>query len=152
VGENTRGQDIKYSKLSAARRAALESEPQFGMNPYGEKLFAEQLYPQFDAAISVAENDPGRDGVFNSTNPLEDKELTVYKTFLRWIKNGKPGAFTDFLRDRYAPIGVGNDPKNRNQYWNDNVRKMLYKQLGPERYKEWESQNLVKAQAVGRNV
>jgi hypothetical protein len=49
---------------------------------------------------------------------------TVRNNLKRWEKAGKPGDYLEFLAKRYAPIGVSNDPRNLNQNWYSNVKKI----------------------------
>jgi hypothetical protein len=47
--------------------------------------------------------------------------FTVWRTYERWIKAGKPGGFIQYLGNRYCPIGAGNDPGGLNKHWVRNV-------------------------------
>lgn len=48
-------------------------------------------------------------------------EQTIRNNWTRWIKAGKPGAFLDYLADRYCPKSA--DPKG-NRNWKSNIRKV----------------------------
>lgn len=47
---------------------------------------------------------------------------TVKNTWQRWNKAGKPGAFLNYLADRYCPISA--DPKG-NRNWKHNIKKLI---------------------------
>ena len=51
---------------------------------------------------------------------------TVRNTYRRWVKAGRPEPFLLTLAKRYAPVGAENDPKNLNQNWYRNVKKVMY--------------------------
>ena len=46
---------------------------------------------------------------------------TVQKTYDRWVRAGRPGAFIAYLGKRYCPIGADNDPQGLNRHWVKNV-------------------------------
>ena len=152
MGENTRGQDLRRDQLSAGRVKAIQAAPRHPLEKKTKAYFDKYILPRMETAIKYAENDPGRFGMLTSNNPQEGLEESVENNLIRWIQAGKPGTYVDFMRDRYAPVGAENDPNNKNQYWNNNVRKKLLQQLGPEMYKIWERQNLARAGSMGRNV
>ena len=47
---------------------------------------------------------------------------TVQKNYDRWKETGSKGDFIQFLGNRYAPIGVDNDPNGLNKHWVSNVK------------------------------
>ena len=51
---------------------------------------------------------------------------TIKHQYRRWLKQGKPGAFTAFLGRVYAPVGCWNDV-GTNQYWVRNLNYYLMK-------------------------
>ena len=53
---------------------------------------------------------------------------TCWKNWLRWQKTDKQKPYLVFLRDRYAPIGVENDPDNLNANWLPNLVALLEKE------------------------
>ena len=150
--ENTRRQDIPYSQLSQSRKVALfakAGEPDAITN---ENIG--RITPFLDKAVKVAEGNKRNFGAINTTStPQAQRVLTesIQNNYIRWVQAGKPGTFIDFMRDRWAPIGVANDPKNLNANWNNNVRRSLLNQLGPELYKKWEQMNLVRTQQLEAN-
>ena len=48
-------------------------------------------------------------------------EQTIRNNWTRWIKAGKPGAFLDYLADKYCPKSA--DPRG-NRNWKSNIRKV----------------------------
>lgn len=46
---------------------------------------------------------------------------TIRNNHRRWIKAGRPGAYLDFLADRYCPPSV--DPKG-NKNWKKNIKQL----------------------------
>ena len=113
------------------------------------KATLDYITPHFNKAIKRAEGNRKNFGILSvpvSSPEVADKSLnqSVYNNYLRWIEAGKPNKFVDFFRDRWAPLGAENDPKNLNQNWAPNVRESLKEQLGPEEYERWKRYNLVK--------
>ena len=107
------------------------------------------IIPYMEKAIKKAENDPKRFGVLSKKvkNPEEAEKIlkeSIYNNFFRWLQAGKPKPFAEFMRDRWAPLGAKNDPKNLNYNWLPNVKSFLQEQLGKEKYKEWDKVDLVK--------
>jgi hypothetical protein len=91
---------------------------------------ATDLVPQIAAAVKVAEGNPRNHGVLSvpTANAGEASKVlsnSVYNNFVRWNQAGRPGKFVDFMQQRWAPIGVSNDPNNLNKNWAGNVRKAL---------------------------
>ena len=82
------------------------------------------------AAIRYAENGgPGKEyGILHPrVKPTYRSQAgwcaaTVQKNYDRWVKAGSKGEFIEFLGNRYAPIGVDNDPNGLNKHWIPNVK------------------------------
>jgi hypothetical protein len=145
--ETDRGQDIRYSQLSAARQKALQSRVNYSKAPSEVTQVVDYILPYMRQAVKVAENNGRNFGILSVTprNPEHADKLlveSIQNNYYRWMKAGKPGPFVDFMRDRYAPIGEPRDKKNLNPNWNNNVRKSLLQQLGPEQYNVWQNKNL----------
>lgn len=95
-----------------------------------DHLMANQLVPQIAGAVKVAEGNPRNHGVLSvkTTDSNEASRVldnSVYNNLVRWNAAGRPGKFVDFMQQRWAPIGVSNDPHNLNKNWGGNVRKAL---------------------------
>lgn len=157
INENTRGQDIPAKNLSAGRKRALSAKVRTLGAPQEVFAYGKKLIPYINPAIKKAEGNPRNFGVLSNriNSPAEanqDLDESIINNFVRWMAAGKPGTFIDFMRDRWAPIGAENDPKNLNPNWNNNVRKELKKRLGDKEYKNWERMNLVRAAQMQRTV
>lgn len=50
---------------------------------------------------------------------------TIRNNHIRWIRDGRPKEYLEYLRDRYCPINADNDPKGLNKNWLKNVKKFL---------------------------
>lgn len=111
-------------------------EQPYGTKKYQGKLslsnhmMANDLVPQISSAVKVAEGNPRNHGVLsvNTANGADASHVldnSVYNNFVRWVQAGKPGKFVDFMQQRWAPLGVSNDPSNLNKNWGGNVRKAL---------------------------
>lgn len=149
IAENVRGQDIPYDKLSQQRKNQLFAKTKGSSQKTID--FAQSLVPFFNPAIKRAEGNKNNFGVLSEkiSSPDDANKIlnkSIKNNYRRWAKAGNPGTFVDFLRDRWAPIGVKNDPKNLNVNWNNNVRRGLLDKLGPVEYKKWEDMNLVQTQ------
>ena len=166
INENTRGQDIPANQLSAARKRALYVGVDKSKTPQDTLDYGKYLQQYFNPAVKFAEGhwssaanalNPGSAyGVISQkvSGPQEANKVldtSVMNNFIRWVNAGMPGTFVDFFRDRWAPVGAGNDPKGLNKNWNDNVRKSLKRQLGDELYNKWEQLNLVQNNTGGSN-
>ncbi len=95
-----------------------------------DQLMANDITPQITSAVKQAEGNPQNHGVLsvhvaNPADASKTLENSVYNNFVRWDQAGRPGKFVDFMQQRWAPIGVSNDPKNLNKNWSGNVRKSL---------------------------
>lgn len=95
-----------------------------------DQLMINRLVPQISSAVKVAEGNPRNHGVLSVPTANEGQASTVlnnsiYNNFVRWDAAGRPGKFIDFVQQRWAPIGVANDPNNLNKNWSGNVRKAL---------------------------
>lgn len=95
-----------------------------------DHLAATNIVPQLAAAIKVAENNPRNNGVLsvptaNAGQASHVLDNSVYNNYARWVQAGRPGTFVDFMQQRWAPIGVANDPSNLNKNWAGNVRGAL---------------------------
>ena len=53
---------------------------------------------------------------------------TIINNIKRWKKSGK-STYLEFLANRYAPVGVSNDPSGLNEHWLKNVKFFLNKEL-----------------------
>lgn len=113
----------------------VPTEQPYGNGAYRGKLslqdhlFATDLVPKIAAAVKVAENNPRNHGVLSvaTNNPSKVLDDSVYNNFVRWTQAGRPGKFVDFMQQRWAPVGVSNDPHNLNKNWSKNVRGALQK-------------------------
>lgn len=114
----------------------VPTEQPYGTSKYQGKLslqnqlMANELVPQISGAVKVAEGNPRNHGVLsvptnNSADASRVLDNSVYNNFVRWDQSGRPGKFIDFIQQRWAPIGVSNDPHNLNKNWSGNVRKAL---------------------------
>lgn len=111
----------------------VQVEQPYGTSKYAGKLSlqgqlqANDLVPQISQAVKVAENNPRNHGVLSvkTDNPSKVLNDSVYSNFVRWDQAGRPGKFVDFMQQRWAPIGVANDPNNLNKNWAPNVRGAL---------------------------
>lgn len=108
----------------------------YGTRQYAGKLslqdhqMANDLVPQISSAVKIAEGNPRNHGVLSVPTANEGQASkvlsnSVYNNFVRWNQAGRPGKFVDFMQQRWAPVGVSNDPKNLNKNWAGNVRKAL---------------------------
>ena len=154
ITENTRGQDIHTNKLSVARKKALARSIRKADITDDIKSTVSGILPYMNKAVKYAENNPKNFGVLSEDFATADEannilNNSIRNNYIRWLLANKPGTFVDFMRDRWAPIGAENDPTGLNPYWNDNVRKSLRQQLGPETYNSWEAQRLARVNAVG---
>lgn len=50
---------------------------------------------------------------------------TIRNNVKRWDNSGRKVDYLTFLRKKYAPLGVSNDPTNLNRHWLKNVRWLL---------------------------
>jgi hypothetical protein len=103
-----------------------------GKLPLQAHLQATDLVPQMANAVKRAENNGRNHGVLsvNTANEAEASQVldnSIYNNFVRWHQAGRPGKFVDFMQQRWAPLGVKNDPHNLNKNWAPNVRKFLQK-------------------------
>lgn len=143
------GKRKEAPKLSKARLKALWRDvDEDKLTPVGEKYFEEKFLPNFGAAVDVAENDRLH-GVrsVSAKTPEEAKKIqeeSIYNNLKRWILAGKPGKFIEFMRDRWAPLGAENDPKDLNFNWAPNVRGHLQQNLDPKMLKFWKGQGIVR--------
>lgn len=114
----------------------VQADSPYGTHKYQGKmslqdhLQATQLTPQIAAAVKVAENNPRNNGVLsvptaNAGQASQVLDNSVYNNFVRWNQAGRPGKFVDFMQQRWAPVGVANDPNNLNKNWAGNVRGAL---------------------------
>lgn len=114
----------------------VQAPSPYGTRPYKGKmslqnhLMANDLVPQMTDAVKVAEGNPRNHGVLSvhtagSGDASRVLQNSVYNNFVRWDQDGRPGKFIDYMQQRWAPIGVANDPKNLNVNWAGNVRKAL---------------------------
>ena len=104
------------------------------------------IIPFMEKAIKKAENSKHYGVIKAKSKEDAQKQLTdsIYNNFFRWLQAGKPKPFAEFMRDRWAPLGAENDPENLNYNWLPNVKSFLEKQLGKDKYKDWEKAKLVK--------
>lgn len=66
-------------------------------------------------------------------NTKEEKEIyarkicinTIKNNFARWKNQSQEKDYISFLGSRFAPLGVGNDPKNLNKNWIKNMKFFL---------------------------
>lgn len=90
-------------------------------------------FPRIVAAIYKVEGGAGAKYKYGivSVKVKDDNEAkriclnTVKNNYWRWKKAGGKGNFIEFLGARYAPIGVGNDPRNLNKNWIKNMKREL---------------------------
>lgn len=113
------------------------SVPQaYGTSKYAGKLSlsahmaANDLVPQLAKAVKLAEGNPRNHGVLSVPTHNEGQaskvlDDSIYNNLVRWHQAGRPGKFVDFMQNRWAPVGVTNDPHNLNKNWAPNVRKAL---------------------------
>ena len=132
---------------------------------YGPVTRAE-LLSQFQQpmaeAVKFAENNKNNHGVLSveTTDPEATLNESVVNNLDRFMYNlpsndnydnsGTP-KFVDFMQQRWAPIGVKNDPNNLNKNWAPNVRHYLQNQY-PTQYPMWKQMNLVKTPVDAFNV
>ena len=145
-------QRLDYRQFPSAYAQALNARPR--RNPAMEAAVTENLIPYFNPAVKQAEGNPRNFGVLSQQvdSPAQANQVlnqSITNNFLRWQQAGMPGKFVDFMADRWAPVGVANDPKNLNKNWTGNVRKSLKNQLGPKAYERWKKLNLVMAPPWG---
>lgn len=110
-------------------------------HPYGTKAYtgklslqdhlqANDLVPVISDAVKKAENNARNHGVLSvhTENGAQANKVlldSVYNNLVRWHEAGRPGKFVDFMQQRWAPVGVKNDPHNLNKNWAPNVRSSL---------------------------
>ena len=121
-----------------ATRDELFARPNLVFTPEVAKII-DKLSPKFNEAIKVAEGNPENFGVLSVKTSGAGQANQVLNTsiknnFTRWLQAGMPGTFVDFFQQRWAPVGVSNDPNNLNKNWSGNVRKALKKSLSEEDY------------------
>lgn len=51
---------------------------------------------------------------------------TVRNNYKRWLKSDRSKTYLEFLANRYAPVGVSNDPNNLNKNWLSNLQRVLF--------------------------
>lgn len=106
-------------------------------------------------AIKTAENNPRNLGVLSvkTSDPNSVLNQSVSNNYNRWISGktpapwikNKPEKFVDFMKERWAPNNVKNDPNNLNKNWAPNVKSAIKKQVGEEKYKNFSVLDLVQA-------
>ncbi len=121
-----------------ATKQELFAQPNLALTPDVDKIIG-RLSPKFNAAVKVAEGNEKNFGVLSVETDSPDEADKVLNTsiknnFVRWLQAGQPSTFVDFFQQRWAPLGVSNDPNNLNQNWAGNVKKSLKSNLSEEDY------------------
>lgn len=132
-----------HTTLDKEYRKALQADP-IKWQAYDE--YIEKLKPIYNKAVKKAEGNKNNFGVIGAKTPEEAERIlnqSIRNNFVRWMQAETPGNYVDFFANRWAPIGVDNDPKNLNKNWTGNVRDSIKKQVGEEKYKELDALNLV---------
>ncbi len=122
-----------------------------------------QIRPKFNIAIKKAENNPRNFGVLSQrvNSPAKANRVlneSIDNNFWRWLQTSPDGSqlprerFTDFMQQRWAPIGAANDPKHLNKNWAPNVRRFLKSILGNEEYEKWRRLKLVKNEQINEEA
>lgn len=122
-----------------------------GKLPLQAHVQATELVPQMANAVKVAEGNPRNHGVLsvptaNEAGASKVLDDSIYNNFVRWDQAGRPGKFVDFMQQRWAPVGVSNDPHNLNRNWAPNVRKALQSNPNVD-YKTLQANNIAMNQS-----
>jgi len=154
VNDQSQGSNMGLVGYKDDANQVVQLPQKYGTKKYAGKLSlgahlqANELVPQISSAVKVAENNPRNHGVLsvNTNNPAKVLDDSVYNNFVRWQQAGRPGKFVDFMQQRWAPIGVKNDPKNLNKNWSKNVRGALRRDPNVD-YEELQANNIAMNQS-----
>ena len=149
--------EVRLKVLRAQRGLGVVDDGIYG--PNSRKALMDDFKGPMSQGIKHAEGNPRNHGVLSikTTNPSRVLKNSVRENLNRFMggersnvnydNSGTP-KFVDFMQQKWAPIGVENDPDNLNPNWAPNVRDYL-KNKFPDKYERWKQMNLVQAPTEG---